>query len=290
MKPANDALTIVTCTVDPVRAKDCLASWLGRARYHLPVVIVWTRLPPAPPLTTKQQARELAEYYQLGTNTLLQHLTPGLTIIDRVVGGVVPAFAQGVAAAFADGAQAVVALHDDVLIEEDGWDVTVQTAIDHGTRFAGFGGSPSLGSAELYRTPYDPMQLARGEFLSNMRDAEAHGRRVRSGVRCVVFDGFCQIGTRDWFGAAWQHIAALGVVHHLYDGLLACEAQRVGVQPGMLLPVACHHYGGQTAVGSAAYQQWANATHIDGDQGFWHDAHWIGYEAYRDVLPLRVPA
>jgi len=202
--------------------------------------------------------------------------------------GVVPAFAQGVARAFAEGATAVVCLHDDVLIEQDGWDLMVESELDRGTKFAGFGGAIQLGSADLYHTPYDPMQLARGGFVSNMRDAEAHGTRVRNLMQCVCFDGFCQIGTKDWFKAAWAWLGASGVRHHFYDGMLGCLAARAHVQPGMMIPVACHHYGGRTAVGSQAYHQWAHTQHAEGDQGFWLEAHAKGYEAFRDVLPLSV--
>jgi hypothetical protein len=202
--------------------------------------------------------------------------------------GVVPSFAKGVAQAFAEGAEAVVCVHDDVLIEQEGWDLVVTRALDQGVKFAGFGGATMLGSADLYHTPYDPMQLARGGFVSNMRDAEAHGRRARTPVQCVVFDGFCQIGTKDWFEGAWQWLAASGARHHFYDGMLGCLAARAGVQPGLMLPVACHHYGGRTAVGSAQYQAWARTQHPDGDQGFWEEAHRIGYEAFRDVLPFSV--
>ncbi len=202
--------------------------------------------------------------------------------------GVVPAFAQGVALAFAEGAEAVVCLHDDVRIEEDDWDLQVLEALARGVKFAGFGGGTQLGSADLYHTPYDPMQLARGGFVSNLRDAEAHGRRSRSPEQCVVFDGFCQIGTKDWFGVAWQTLAKSGYIHHWYDGALACLAARAHVQPGLMIPVACHHYGGQTAVGSAAYQAWARTQHPEGDQGFWLASHAKGYEQFGDVLPFTV--
>lgn len=202
--------------------------------------------------------------------------------------GVVPAFAEGVAKAFAEGAEAVVCLHDDVRIDQPDWDGCVQEALDGGVKFAGFGGATHLGSADLYQTPYDPMQLARGGFVSNMQDAEAHGRRCREGVRCVVFDGFCQIGTKDWFEDAWVFLGKSGIQHHWYDGALGCLAARAGVQPGWLIPVTCHHFGGRTAVGSQEYQAWARMQEPDGDQGFWLQSHRWGYEEFQDILPLRV--
>ena len=104
----------------------------------------------------------------------------------------------------------------------------------------------------------------------------------------MVFDGFCQSGTEAWFQGAWDWLEKAGVRHHFYDGMLGCLAARARVQPGMLIPVACHHAGGQTAVGSEQYQAWAKQQHPEGDQGFWLEAHQIGYAAFRDVLPMHV--
>jgi hypothetical protein len=203
--------------------------------------------------------------------------------------GVVPAFAEGVRLAFQNGAQAVLALHDDVLIEEADWDLKVLHALDSGYTFGGFGGALTLGAEDIYRTDYNPMQLARGGFVSNMREAEAHGRRSTFPQECVCFDGFSQLGTKAWFGRAWEELEKLGFVHHFYDGGLGCLAKRYGAQPGVLVPVKCHHFGGRTAVANTDYHQWAKEQVVGGDQGFWEDSHRIGYEAFRNELPLRVP-
>jgi hypothetical protein len=120
-------------------------------------------------------------------------------------------------------------------------------------------------------------------------------------VACL--DGFSQIGRREFwqglrydrgevtdFGAGgppWTVLQDLGIVHHLYDGLLGCLAARAGWET-WYLPIACRHYGGRTAVGDRGYQAWAAAQPQGGDHGFWREAHRIGYEAFRDVLPLRV--
>lgn len=274
MKPKNSQLAIVTATVDPQQAEACFASWERTSAYACSSYIVYSRFSPEP--LTPQRIDHTRK-------------APYAAVITRHGGGVVPAFAEGVAHAFRDGAEAVLCLHDDVEILEQDWDLRVLDALDLGVRFAGFGGATSLGSADLYRTPYDPMQLARGGFVSNMRDAEAHGRRSVVPVPCVVFDGFSQLGTKDWFGEAWQVLVGLGVVHHFYDGMLGCLAARAGVQPGVMIPVACHHWGGRSAVGNAAYQAWAREQTPEGDQGFWQQAHRIGYDAFSDCLPLRVP-
>jgi hypothetical protein len=285
MKPFADTLAVVTATVNPTRASRCFESWSGKADRHLPVYVVWSDLET---LEAEVPQETLVARVHTGTQAILDAFAPGVTILQHQGGGVVPAFAKGVAAAFADGAEAVVCLHDDVLIEQPGWDLGVQNALDRGMRFGGFGGATRLGSASLYVEPFDPMQLARGGFVSNLRDAEAHGARSRVAVKCVCFDGFCQIGTKDWFGTAWQALVDLGIQHHLYDGLLGCLAARAGAQLGWMIPVACHHFGGATAVGSQAYQAWAKTQHAEGDQGFWLEAHRRGAEEFKDQLPLEL--
>lgn len=276
-KPFDDSLAIVTATMNPTRAKDCFASWLGRSTYHHPVYVVQTTLPgTVEPAAIKEDTREV-----------LTAFAPGVTILHRHQGGVVPAFAEGVEAAYVGGAQAVLCLHDDVLIDEDDWDSTLANLVTLGMRFGGFGGAKGLGSDSLYKAPYDPMQLARQDFVSNMRDAEAHGRRLLHSEPCVCFDGFSQFGDGDWFRQAWRWLGASGIQHHFYDGILGCIAARYRVA-GWLIPVACHHFGGRTAVADEFYQAWAKGVHPDGDQGFWVQAHEIGYREFADVLPLRV--
>lgn len=282
MKPSLDTWAIVTATLDPEKARDCFTSWMQPATYHRPVYVVWGCLD-----GTRTPAQVLKEEHA-AWNVIHEVFTPGATIIHHVGGGVVPAFAKGVASAFNDGAHAVLCLHDDLLIEQEGWDIVVDEALARNVRFAGFGGATQLGSADLYQTPYQPMQLVRGGFVSNLRDAEAHGRRSRVPLPCVCFDGFSQLGTSDWFGTAWAALVDMGIKHHFYDGLLGCLAARAKVQPGRMLPIACHHFGGRTAVGNADYQAWAKTQDPEGDQGFWLEAHRKGYEEFRDVLPLSV--
>jgi hypothetical protein len=219
-----------------------------------------------------------------------------------------------VGVALEDGAEIIACLHDDVAIYEYGWD---QAVLDHFARhpkcgLLGFGGGTGLGAANIYQTPYDPMQLARQDFVSNMKDAEVHGRRVQVPMRVACLDGFSQVGRREfWQGKRqdkaarrldafetplFQQMQSWGVVHHFYDGMLGCFAARLGWDVWML-PIACHHLGGQTAVGDKGYQDWANAHPIvrdrrghmaGGDLGFWLKAHEIGYDQFRDVLPIRV--
>jgi hypothetical protein len=219
--------------------------------------------------------------------------------------GVVPAFAIGVQAALDDGAEIIACFHDDLEILDPTWAEQVLAHFDTHPRcgLAGFGGALGLGSDDIYKTPYNPMQLARQGFRSNMRDAEAHGIRSTVAERVACLDGFSQIGRREFWqaytpdddvliiprrqGNLFGRMQSWGIRHHWYDGALGAFATRLGWET-WYLPVACHHFGGRTAVGDAGYAEWARTQVDGGDAGFWEAAHKIGYSNFRDVLPLRV--
>ncbi len=270
MKPLSDRFTIVTATLSPARAADCFTSWISRASQRYPVVVVWSSLPEVPSSCPSSR----------------WSCFPDLTLVTRDGGGVVPSFAAGVTRAALDGARAILCLHSDLLIEEDDWDLHLLKALDQRVRYAGFAGGRGLGDPQIYRTPYDPHQLARRDFVSNPREAEQHGRRGTSPERCVVFDELAVFGTTDWFAPAWHTMAASGLVHHCYGAFLAILAHHANAQPGWMLPVRCHHHGGREAVALPAYQDWAHTQDTLGDAGFWNRAHEIVYDAGRSVLPL----
>ncbi len=268
-------LGVVTATTDRQRAQPCVDSWYQMASQAIPFELRVTFNGPA-----------FGGYK-----------------------GTVPAFREAVDDLLeVPSIEVIACFHDDLEILEPNWD---QKVLRHFERqpacgLAGFGGAIGLGSDRIYQDPYDPMQLARIGFRSNMTNAEAHGVRSLLPERVACLDGFSQIGRREFWegyrygpefpegvngftlnGRPWQVLDDLGVVHHFYDGMLGCLARRYGWET-WYLPAACHHYGGRTAVGDAGYQTWAKTQVEGGDHGFWAKAHAIGYEAFRDVLPLRV--
>ncbi len=287
-------LAVVTATLDMNRALACVNSWWNRSSgaVDLGYIVVQAN-------TTHPRRWE----WPIDGIPLMVYSTEDIL-------GTVPSFAIGVQKALEDGADLIACFHDDLLIEEDGWDETVIRLFKACPRagLCGFGGAKGLGADDIYKTPYNPMQLARIGFRSNMRDAEAHGLRSTSAEPVACLDGFSQIGTaRFWRGQLrfqtsgeripwitdnlFAEMQRQGVTHHFYDGMLGCYAKRLGYQT-WFLPVACHHFGGRTAVGDARYIAWANAQNgdldgLNGDAKFWIQAHQIGYEEFHDVLPLR---
>ena len=267
-------LGIVTATTNPERAKECVQSWEIAADRRPHTLVV---------------ANGYGEHPYMGT---------------------VPAFREGVDQMLEDTDIDVIAcLHDDFKILEADWDRKVLRHFERhpACGLLGFGGAIGLGSERLYQIPYDPMQLARIGFRSNLIDAEAHGARSLLAERVACLDGFSQVGRREfWDGwkratpehtvkfqllqvtqRPWKVLADLGFVHHFYDGALGCLAARYGWET-WYLPIRGKHYGGQTAVGDAGYSEWAKTQIDGGDHGFWEAAHRAGYENFRDVLPLRV--
>lgn len=303
MKPTLDRFAVVTASLDPDRANACLASWRSRAAFSWPLIISWNGYTTGTPIDPEIDAAYNAE--------------DGRVIIlgEPEILGVVPAFARGVQKALSLGAEIIACLHDDLLIEEDGWDQTVIRWFDLNPRcgLAGFGGGTGLGHADIYRSAYYPQQLAREGFVSNMRDAQAHGRRATSPVQVACLDGFSQIGRRQyWLGEGlnrpltsaasivttvsdhnpyhpnlFRHMESWGLVHHAYDAALGAFAKRLGWDAWMI-PIACHHFGGRTAVGDPRYATWAEEVVPGGDRTFWELAHKEVYERFRDVLPIRI--
>jgi hypothetical protein len=260
-------LGIVTATANKTRAQPCLASWADHAFQDVPVHVV--------------------------ENTYL---------------GAVPAFRLGVEQflrSYRD-IDVLCCFHDDLVILEQGWDQRVLDAFSDFPQvgLAGFGGWRSLGTDDLYQKDYDPLQLLPTDYISNLTDAERWGHRSHIVERVVVASRFSQIGrTAFWSGfyepewrtkqsrrklypRPWESIAKAGILDHFYASALGCLAHRGGWQV-LSLPVRCRHLGGQTS-GDVSYQQWAADEYDGGDRAIWEQAHRIGYENYKDQLPLRL--
>jgi hypothetical protein len=288
-------LAIVTATSSVERAIPCMESWIKTATDPPPIFLI-------------HNGGERIEGVSVTGTQVAWASHPEYL-------GSVRAFERGVAAALAGPFEIIACLHDDFEILEPGWDAMVRRcfAQQPNMGLAGFGGAIGLGAHDMYQKDYDPMSLARVGFRSNLVDAEVHGVRSLLRERVACLDGFSQVGRRDfWRGIwspakiaaertsrhttqaeravarpVWQNLAELGIVHHLYDSLLGALAARHGWET-WYLPLRAQHHGGRTAVGDPAYQDWAKGQIQGGDHGFWLQAHATGYEAFRDVLPLRV--
>jgi GT2 family glycosyltransferase len=166
-------------------------------------------------------------------------------------------------------------VHDDVTVHDPLWYGRVmQEFNDPSVGLVGFCGALRLGHHDIYRIPYDPMQLARYEVMSNMTDAESHGER---------FKGSCDVSTLDGFALFVRRSALLDcggwpvetpVNYWMYDNYLAALMKRHGYRT-RLVGVSCSHLGGATKGSGRSREEWVTA-------------HWYFYDELKDVLPMSV--
>lgn len=199
-------------------------------------------------------------------------------------------------------ADIIAFLHDDLIINDKDWvDRVLREFSDPQVGLVGFGGATRHGSPDIYQVPYDYHQLARGNFLSNMTDAENHGRRFTGSCDVAVLDGFALIVRRevlegrgvprsvavgdtvtatrhDNFPNGWPLNTPIG--YACYDYWLSCITRRLGYRI-RLVGVACQHLGGRTFVKLG----------IGKDPKHWQqylDSHRYIYDTFMDVLPYEV--
>ena len=161
-------------------------------------------------------------------------------------------------------------IHDDCKIHEQNWDLRVLKQFeDPQVGLVGFGGATRHGSADLYTTPYHLPNLGRVNFMSNMRNAEAHGARFTGERDVAVFDGFAIFIRRSILEkiGGWPMEAG----YFMYCEAICCEARRQGYRL-RLVGVDCDHLGGKTA--SMVQVKDSHA-----------DSHLWLYSRYKDVLP-----
>ena len=177
--------------------------------------------------------------------------------------------------------------HSDVLIEEPEWDVKLFNTLDRISNIGviGFGGAKGIGSPDIYLSPYSIWQLARRGFVSNMRDAEQHGRRMVNEIEpAVVLDGFtliCNSEMLDVVGGFDEHY-----IFHNYDNDLCIRAILEGYH-NFVLNVKCHHKGGITSTRSD-YDEWLRKQDINGDSEVHKESHTYMYEKFRGNLPIYI--
>ncbi len=230
MKPYVPALVVCTASGNLAEALPRIAGWQAKASFDWPLVIV--------------------------ENGGVTDLRPdaGSVVVERTPQwlGSVPAMARAMLAAqmkFGQRAEVIVALHDDVEIDQAGWDAEVLShfATHPQCGLAGFSGALGLGSSDIYQAPYSSMQLARQDFRSNLREAELHGIRSLEAERVICHDGFSLIGRASWWlygksahgkakATPWDVMTAAGIVHHCYDSLLGPLGQPLGALHRTRLP------------------------------------------------------
>jgi GT2 family glycosyltransferase len=164
-------------------------------------------------------------------------------------------------------------LHDDLICHEDYWDRRVLKEFDDpAVGIVGFAGALGHGAPNLYTSPYHLPNLARQDFISNMTNAEAHGRRFTGECDVAILDGLALFVRREILlrAGGWDLLAT----YFMYSEWLCCEARRQGYRIRL---VGCNvdHLGGKSS----------SMVQLKDD---YQEAHRYFYENNRDVMPFRV--
>ena len=115
------------------------------------------------------------------------------------------------------------------MIYEKDWDLRVLREFNDPTvGMVGFAGALGHGHPDLYKVPYHLPNLARQNFMSNMRSAETHGARFTSERDVAVLDG-CALFVRRSILKKWGGWPKNRIIDYfLYSEWLGCEVRRQG--------------------------------------------------------------
>jgi Glycosyltransferase like family len=171
-------------------------------------------------------------------------------------------------------------LHDDVVLREKAWDQRVLKEFeDPQVGLLGFGGALWHGVPDLYKIPYALHDLRRGDYRSNVDDAEVHGERFEGACDVAVLDGFALV-CRRVFLARIHGFESFPVEanYFCYDYILAGLARRHHWRI-RLVGIRGHHRGGSASI---------NGKSPFTSQEYYDKSHRWFYDNFRDVLPAKV--
>ena len=138
-------------------------------------------------------------------------------------------------------------LHSDLFIYKEGWD---QTVIDV------FESNPEIGLAGFFGQKGMYPNAGRYDCMSNMMEAEIHGRRMIVPLEYVVAtDGFSMICKREMLDKGNGFDMDFRF-HHVYDKNIGMDSLHRGYK-NVCINIPVHHWSGKTA-NSAQYQDWIN--------------------------------
>ncbi len=165
-------------------------------------------------------------------------------------------------------------IHDDVVIHERGWDQRVLREFDDPqVGLVGFAGGRGHFLPQAYQQPFHIPNMIRRDFISNMRDAEKHGKRFTGECDVAVLDGLALFVRRSVLDAWGGWPLDKPVSYFLYSENLCCEVRRQGMRI-RLVGVDCTHLGGKSSGTPLPYS--------------YEEEHRYLWENSKDVLPCYV--
>lgn len=176
----------------------------------------------------------------------------------------------------------VAILHNDLMLGP-GWDMTVIEFFDSHPEagLVGFAGAKQLGRADIYRSPYELVQLARADVWTSLTDWQPHGRQATEPVEVAVLDGLAVCVRPSLWRLLGGFDTGIGV-HHMIDQDLALRALEAGFHNYVIPISSAVHLNGQTA-NAARYQ-----TKFGPDAETHRKAHENFYRKWYGKLPVKV--
>jgi len=198
----------------------------------------------------------------------------------------------------------VLFMHNDLMIYEKDFDTKLKKAFLNNDELGAVGafGAKAIGSANIYKVPYEMSQLARGGNISNARmDKNIHGFRNlrREFENVAVFDGMFMCFKRELLQKV-DGFDPITQTFHNYDNLMCIKSLENGYE-NIVIPMDVDHLGGATTVKeswSEVFGKTKQQVHEDAHPPLWEygkgklpiwiddiyseDGKIIGYELYMD--------
>lgn len=184
-------------------------------------------------------------------------------------------------------------VHDDCLLLESGWDGRVVSifSTQSNADCIGLVGGTGIGAADIYRAPYQMIQLARHNVHSAMLDAEAHGKRATGPMKLATADGCALFVRRSFLDELGGWSSWWPEPNHGYDNALACMLRRKR-RDMWLLPIIFQHPSTlklslpEGFKNSRAMERYVER--FGQDHTIHERAHLRLYDTFADVLPFHV--
>ncbi len=174
--------------------------------------------------------------------------------------------------------------HNDVEIYTNGWDDMIRDTFNEQTDagIVGAYGAKGIGTADIYKKPYEMCQLARTLNVSDARmDREVHGFRHLNNKfeNVAVFDGYFMAIKKELLDKVGGFSDILPQ-HHNYDNLICIQSIENGYE-NIVIRLDTYHVGGQTDVG----EDWTKGFKREKSE-IHADAHPPLYEYGKGILPI----
>ncbi len=209
-----------------------------------------------------------------------------VTVLDAVTGAEA-GFLNKLQKGYLESTEDILAyFHTDVRCHEEDWDSRVLAEFNDQTiGIVGFCGGKRLGSPDIYKLPFNFMQLARYDVVSNMKDAHVHGRRNRNEEDVAVVDSFALVIRRSLLDVYGGWPVDRYPAMHCSDLYACLQCARHG-QRVRVVGISCAHTsGGVKGDGSFDYGAWQQEIG-ETDQEMHKRGHRLLYDSFRDILPV----